>query len=291
MKLTTKLRSSTLIIIITFLSLFAAKSSFALTLGIEPSILEKYQLFLAGRDPLTINDYSGQYSHRGVVEVILIQKALKFGGLQEKIKFKVGPNYARLLKQLQAGDVDMLANSAWLSNLEQDIADYYISDAVIRDGQFEAGLYTLSSRTELQSVQTLEQLQQLSSVSNKHWHSDWQTLSAMNLKQLYNVAKWSSMLDMIRVQRADFLLAPFQVSDDLSFENNGDIFIPIKGIKLGLRGSRHFVSSRHISNADHYYLMLQKGVKQLHLQGEFERAYQQSGFYNPRVADWHKLTP
>ncbi|MFO6424829.1 hypothetical protein [Motilimonas sp. KMU-193] len=261
------------------------------TLGVEPSIFERYQLFLAGRDPLMIEDYRGQYANRGVVELVLLQKALHLGGMVGNVTFKTGPNYGRLLKQLQAGDVDMLANSAWLSNLEQQIGDYYISDAVIRDGQFEAGLYVLASRPELQKVRTREQIQNLTAVSNKHWHSDWQTLSALNLKHLYNVAKWSSMLDMIRLQRADFFLAPFQVTPDLSFTNSGDVFVPIKGIKLGLRGSRHFVVSRQSKHADKLYLILQKGVKQLHLQGEFEKAYQQAGFYNPAVAGWEKIAP
>ncbi|MCE2573657.1 hypothetical protein [Motilimonas eburnea] len=286
-----KRHTALLLVLISGLTSLIATPSFALTLGIEPSVLEKYRLFLADRDPLTIDDYSGQYSHRGVAEVILIQKALKLGGLDEKIEFKIGPNYARLLKQLQTGDLDVLANSAWLSNLENNIGDFYVSDAVIRDGQFEAGLYTLSTRDDLQSVRSLAQIRTLSAVSNKHWHSDWQTLSALKLVKLYNVAKWSSMLDMVRVQRADFLLAPFQVTPDLSFTNQDDVFVPIAGIKLGLRGSRHFVVSRHIPRADSFYLMLQKGVKQLHEQGEFDKAYRESGFYNPQVASWTKISP
>ena len=58
-----------------------------LIIVIPGDVKRDYELFVSGRDPLEIKDYSGLGSRRDVVEVVLIQQALALGGITEPIRF------------------------------------------------------------------------------------------------------------------------------------------------------------------------------------------------------------
>ncbi len=277
-----------------WLVLCAVLLSFNLTaepvrLLVEKSIHISYTKFLNGRDPLSITDYSGPFSRRGVVELVLLQQALHLGGLKTNFVFDYGPNYGRIIKQVRVGANVMAANSAWYSELVGYPDELFISDAVIKDGEFEAGFYTLSTNLKALSVKEVSDFSTMSAVSNKQWTADWETLSELKLKNLYNVVKWKSMVGMVIGGRADFLLAPFQVTPDLSFISRDTVFVPIPHIKLGLRGSRHFVLSRRHPDAERVKQALEKGLTEMLAQGTFRRAYTEAGFFNPKVKDWKKL--
>lgn len=97
------------------------------------------------------------------------------------------------------------------------------------------------------------------------------------------------MVDMVGRHRVDFLLAPFQVSDDLSFTTRGFQFYPIPKVKIGLTGSRHFILSRQFPESEKLAQALNQGIAILRQKGTIERALIECGFINTKVSSWSKI--
>ena len=247
-----------------------------------------YDIFLAGRDPITISDYSGLGSRRDVVEVLLIQQALALGGMTDPIRFIVASSHARIIKQVHSGTAVMTGNSIWYDLLnDRDLL--YVSEAIIENGQFEAGLYTILENQQALDAKSLEDVRTLTAVSSKAWLIDWQTLNSMEMGSLINTVKWSSMVKMVAKGRADFLLAPFQPSNDMSFTPEGIHLVPVPDIKIGLQGTRHFAVSKRHPKGKEVIKALDAGILLLKEQGLVNKAYTDSGFFNNRVKDWKRI--
>ncbi|WP_372767582.1 hypothetical protein [Pseudoalteromonas sp.] len=57
----------------------------------------------------------------------------------------------------------------------------------------------------------------LSTVSTPKWRTDWNTLSALLLKELVIEHEWISMVRMVNFALVDFMLMPFHSSPDKRF--------------------------------------------------------------------------
>lgn len=259
-----------------------------LIIVIPGDVKRDYDLFIAGRDPLEITDYSGLGSRRDVAEAVLIQQALSLGGMTEQIRFIVASSHARIIKQVHSGTAVMSGNSIWYDLLnDRDLL--YVSEAIIENGNFEAGLYTILENQKALSAKSIEDVRTLTAVSSKAWIIDWQTLNSMEMSSLINTVKWSSMVKMVAKGRADFLLAPFQPSNDMSFTPEGIHLVPVPGIKIGLQGSRHFAVSKRHPKGKEVIKALDAGILLLKEQGIVQKAYSDSGFFNDKVKDWKKI--
>ncbi|PKF61089.1 hypothetical protein CW745_12330 [Psychromonas sp. psych-6C06] len=259
-----------------------------LIIVIPGDVKRDYDLFIAGRDPLKINDYNGEGSRRDVVEVVLIQQALALGGIKDPIRFIVASSHARIIKQVHSGTAVMSGNSIWYDLLnDRDLL--YVSEPIIENGQFEAGLYTILENQKALAAKSLQDVQTLTAVSSKAWIIDWQTLNSMKMNSLINTVKWSSMVKMVSKGRADFLLAPFQPSNDMSFTPEGIHLVPVPRIKIGLQGTRHFAVSKRHPKGKEVIKALDTGILLLKQQGIVEKAYTDSGFFNAKVKDWKKI--
>lgn len=279
-------RASYVSILVSFF-VFYSTDAFA-NIVIERSGYKSYVAFLKGRDPLTITEFSGSNTPRSVIELILLQQALHLGGYDKPLKFEFAPNYARILRHVAQGTYALSGNTAWKHDLENDAKSYYISQEIIKSGMFEAGLYTTFDKA---NQLTEEDLPNLTAVSSRFWIADWRALSQLPLKALYDVPSWSSMLDMVLSNRIDFLLQPFNGSEDLTVVTKGTRLAPIKNIKLILVGTRHFYVSKNHPEGEAIYKALEKGLTQLKQQNRIEKAFKQSGFINEKVADWKTLNP
>ena len=260
-----------------------------LVLMVEESIHKRYQQFLANRSPYEITEFTGPGISRGVAELILVQQALKAGGVEDSIAFSYGPNHARIVREVGKGAAVMAVNSTWLYEVADRHQQYWLTEPVIHNGEFEAGLYTLAENQSILAMNSWAEIRSLSAISNKQWQADWKTLSEMKFAELQDVAKWGTMVKMVIAGRADLLLAPFQATEDFSFTSQGHKFLPIPGIKLGLNGTRHFIVSRSHPEGERVYHALQIGIGKLQQAGTFEKAYRESGFLNTRVSEWKRL--
>lgn len=256
---------------------------------VPKDVFKDYQHFIEGKKVLSISDFSGKGSRRDVVEMVLIQQALYLGGIQEKIEFRIADSYSRIQVELKKGRAAIAANSLWLNDLTLMEKEVYISIPSIEEGEFEAGLYTVDSRQQVLTAKTLEEIQKLTAISSKAWVIDWTTLEQLHLKKLLHTVKWSSMIRMVERGRGDFLLAPFQATEDLSFQGARFRFIPIPNVKLGLLGSRHFAVSKKYPKGKELFEALNQGLQILKERGTIKKAYQQAGFFNARVSHWKKL--
>lgn len=252
-------------------------------------VLDDYNKFIGDKDPLLVSNFGGQHARRDVVEVVLFQQALSYGGFTASYDFIIAPNYSRMLVMLSQGLAAVSANTLWLTDLKKSKYDLYSSEALIDEGEFEAGFYTVPTNQKALAVGSLEELIDLRVVSDDAWTSDWSTLTGLKLKNLYSVKGWAFMVRMVANKRADFLLAPFQSSDDLSFEAEGYKFVPLQNFKLGLRGSRHLAVSKSYPNAEEIYESLNKGINILRDKGIIAKAYSECGFFNEKVKNWKKL--
>lgn len=124
----------------------------------------------------------------------------------------------------------------------------------------------------------LARLRQLTAVSTPKWHTDWATLSALPLKQLFREDEWLSQARMVHLQWADLMLMPFFPNSDQSYSLKSIELKAVPGIAVLLNDSRHFVISRKHPDGEAAFAALNKGLQQMKRQGTVNRLYLQAGF-------------
>lgn len=252
-------------------------------------VIDDYNKFLAGRDVYSLTEYSGTHSRRDVVELVLIQQALKRGGVEGFVRFIASPTYNRSFNLIDDGEVLLIGNSVWNIDLQKRKENVYITIPVIKNGEFEAGIFTIPSNRNALAVTDKQGVQGLSAVSSRSWVPDWRTLEALGLKELHHASRIKPMVNMVSHGRVDFTLAPFSGNSDFSVMIEGVKLVPIQGIKVGLIGSRHFCISKKHPQGLFIYNALNKGLKEMDEQGIIRKIYRDCGFFNERVESWKKI--
>lgn len=258
--------------------------------AVPSDVIEDYTAWLGQREATTIADFSGAHSQRDVVEVALFLQALNRGGYDQSVQLVSVPSYARLQEELRFARVAASANSMWMTDIFQ-LPNVAASGAVIADGQFEAGVYVRPEFTVADNVDDREdQVRALHFVCSPSWTSDWSTLQHLHV-QVTSAPTWESMVLMIHQGNADAVLAPFQATADWSLTAFDQQLLPVPGVKVALRGSRHFAVAVQYPGGNALLTALNTGLASLLKDGTVQRAYQQSGFINPLVAQWAVLSP
>ena len=258
-----------------------------LRIGINEDLLAKYTMFVGDRDVLQITDFSGEGTRRSVVEVVLLVQALHLGGMDSPIEWRVLPNYSRIQRALQEGDIAIAASSMWNYDLVNMLKYTIASDALVADGEYQAGLYKLANNPL--TIITPEELNNLTVISVASWTPDWTTLTSMPFKAVFDANNWDAMIRMIQAQRGDVILSSFKGSADMSFSEGDVTLIPVDGVKVSLMGSRHFVIAKQHPNSADILLAVNKGLSQLRNDGIVRKAFTESGFFNERVTHWLDL--
>lgn len=268
----------------------------ALALHAEPAaviapsdVWRDYRMLLGQRDPLTLTQFRGMGTRRDVVELVLVQQALRLGGWREGIRPVEATAYSRILREIADGRALVSGTTAWRADLAPLGAEVYISRALIGPGQSVAGFYTVPGNVRALAARNLDEVRQLRAVSNRQWRADWEVLSRLGLQELYDVAAWPSMVAMLAAGRADVVLAPFQPGNTMQFKTGGVTLVPVPNIKVSLPGSRHFAVSLLAPQGHEAAQALDRGLALLQQRGVIRRAYEQAGFINPRVAGWTTL--
>ena len=215
---------------------------------IRDDVYVDYLKFLNGRDVLSISDFTSKSIRRDVVDMIIAQQALRIGGFEHKFIYVPGKLNFRNTKMLQHGKLLISFDSYWLSDASAISSDIYISNPVIQQGEYIAGIYTSPKNKKVLSVKSIEDLSTLSAVSTRKWRTDWETLRALPLKKLVEEDEWLSMARMVDIQWIDFMLMPFNSTPDQSFTLEKIALVPVKGIGVELKDSRHFVISKKASS-------------------------------------------
>lgn len=260
-------------------------------IGLLPDIKNDYLLFLAGRQPSEITFYGGPHARRDVAELILLQQALTLGSFQKQLVFMEDENYFRSIRNVVEGKTLTMSGSIWLQDLDTVKERVYVSQPLVRDGEFVAGFYTSPYNTKALNSKSLEDLTQLRVVSSSQWKPDLQVLEKLGFKHIMYTPNWINMVRMINAGRVDLTLAPFGLEQDMRIQVNGMTLTPIPEVKIIIPGSRHWPVSRNHPYGAEFFTALEKGISILRAQGTIERAYRESGFFHPEVAEWKLLNP
>ena len=271
------------------LTSLAWSSQAKIPITVETDVYLHAQALIGDQKIINIEKFSGPNSHRDVVEFILVQKALALGGSTLDFSFTLGNYDARNIKLLQSGLLLISFDSLWLSHVSKLTEDVYISDQIIRRGEYLAGVYTSINNTKALSTKSLADLRELSIISNKNWHVDWKTIIQIDPKSITHDEEWLSMAKLVSLQWVDIMLAPFSNGPPFIYKDDGYEITAIEGIKVALNDSRHFIVSKKHPNGEETFIALQKGLKILRQRGTITKAFQESGFFNEQVHSWYVI--
>ena len=261
------------------------------TITVEKDILALAEQLTKDQPIETIEDFSAPNMQRDVVDFVMIQKALKLGGMDINFDFRPGYYNARNLRTLASGHLLISFDSVWLSEAQKMKDDVYISKAVIKKGDFWAGIFTSPHNQKALSVKTLKDFKQLSVVSSNVWAADWATLQAINPRKLSNEGNWLSMAKLVSIGWVDAMLVTFNTTEPFQYQSKEYHIVAVDGVKIKLDDSRHYcVSKKHPLGAQ-TFKALEKGLAILQNQNAITNAYHQVGFYNAKVANWTILNP
>ena len=275
------------ILIIIFLCLKTAYADpLLIDITIEADTYNSALEVLANRKPSQFDNFEEKDIQRTVVEFILVQQALALGGSKLKFTFVTGNYDARNVKLLQEGLLLINFDSMWLSHANTFVDDVYISDPIIRKGEYYAGIFTSINNKDKFIIRNLSDFQKLNVISSKHWPVDWQTLLQLKPKTLIHEEEAISMVKLVTIGWVDVMLLPFRKNQPFRYKAADHNLIAVDGVKVLLNDSRHFLVSKHHLHGKETFQALQKGLKILRQKGLIEKAYRQSGFFNDKVKNW-----
>lgn len=270
-------------------SAFVTSAPAEVTLAVPTDVLEDYHSSF-GMQPQPVR-YDLPGSRRDVVEVMLVQRALREGGI-DSVSLRQLDGYLRILQQLAEGKVALTGTTVWDFDARDMVEHLWVSSPLIRRGEFVVGVYTRAGHPILSQPQDLSSLTQYIPVTSRNWKMDWSLLEQLGFARIQYASSWESMVRMVLAGRADLVLAPFPQSNDLRLiAEDGRYLVPVPGVKVAFPAERVIAVAKNYPGADATYYALQKGLKVLRDQGEIERAYTESGFFNPAVASWTLINP
>ncbi|QLI82860.1 hypothetical protein HZU75_15780 [Chitinibacter fontanus] len=269
------------------LAMMAPMTFATVLLAVPRDVILDYQKLLRNRDIMEIRDYTGLGARRDTVELIVFQQALLRGGLDEPVRLVPVDSYARILVEVEAGNVTASGTSVWASDAAQTKA--LLSAPLIRDGEYVAGFYAEESNSRVRSA-SLKELRAMTAVTNRAWKNDVATLESLGIAKLESAPTFGMIAKMLKGERGDFTLASFKSTPDMSFEVEGVRLVPIKGMKVAMPGSRHFLISPN-SQGSQLLEALNKGLGRMRKDGTIRKAYIDAGFFNARVESWLVVNP
>lgn len=245
---------------------------------IRDDVYDDYSRFLNGRKPLEVKDFSGAYIRRDVVDMIIAQQALSLGGFTKPFRYHKGNVNYRNTKLLEDGQLLLSFDSVWSVDAKQLIDSVYISDPVIRNGEYYAGIFTSPNNKKVQQVKQLTDFKQLTAVSTPRWQTDWQTLSALPLKELLREDEWLGQVRTVSMQWVDFMMMPLMPSLNNRYTLENIELVAVPNLVLQLNDSRHFIISKRHPDGKAAFVAIQKGLARLRKTGSIEKAYREAGF-------------
>lgn len=246
---------------------------------IRDDVYTDYLSFLDNRNVLDISNFSGPKIRRDVVDIIIAQQALALGGFDHQFRFYPGKANFRHTKMMQKGELLLSFDSYWLTDAKKLQNDLYISSAIIRNGEYLAGIYTGIKNKKTLAIKTLSDFNQLTAVSTPKWATDWETLKQLNVKSLIDEDEWFSMARMVDKGWVDFLLMPFNSTSDKSFKLKNITLVPVPNIAVLLKDSRHFLISKNHPEAKSAYKAINSGIEKLRKQKIITKAYTEAKFF------------
>ena len=278
-----------LLLLLLLCSAIASAENVKAVITVDRDVHQDVLRFLEGRDVHQVEHFNSPLARRDVVDFVLIQQAIALGGVTLNARYEPGNYDARNIRSVVSGILLVSFDSFWRSELDKVAEDIYISEPLIRRGEYYAGLYTAPDNHKALLVRSVEQLRKFTVISNSDWSADWLTLKQFNLPYLIDEKSWSSQAKLVSRGWVDFMLAPFLPGNNFRFSGEGYDIVAVPGVKVLLDDSRHVAVSRKHPAGEKVFNALQRGLAIMRQQGRIQRAYEESGFFNANVKDWQTL--
>jgi hypothetical protein len=236
-----------------------------------------------------IKSFKNGNATRPVVDLVLQLQALKAGGLDFDFELVRELTYELAKQAVIDGRADLTAETIWDDEIAANEAALMHTDAILQKGEFVKGVYVLPTNEKLLKATSAADLAGATAAVVSSWALDVKTDESMALKGVKKAATPEQVFTSIKRGDADFVLEEFSAAPDMSVTRAGIKLIPIPGVKAGLVGSRSWIVSKKCADADAVFKALVNGSKILQTDGTIKRAYTESGFFNPKVADWKSL--
>ena len=222
-----------------------------------------------------------------LAELLILCRALELGGLKPAFEFNNILDYLRIMND-SANSVTLMPGFViWKTDINPDL--FYISDPVLKEKEFVKGIYTVPRNKKLLAINSHYDLKKFIVTTNQNWNHDNAELACITSNVTTAASNPHLMARMVVAGRADFMLFPFFNSPDLSGYFNDIHLVPVKGMKIAFNESLHFAVSKKHPYGLMVYEALQKGLKEIHANGELRYIYEKTGFFNPLVKDWIEL--
>jgi hypothetical protein len=248
---------------------------------------EKFKEFIRTANIRDVRSFKSKLlDSNPVLDSALIARSLLLAGVKAEFETVTIPNSAREREMIYEGSADIAGTTQWDFYKAKFASNCYFSDTVIPDGFFEKGLYTTKNKSESIRISSSKDISKYSFAINKNWVVDWKTLEGLHPKTVYDTPTRQTMFSMVFNGRADITLQGFSANKDLSIEESGMRLYPVKGVKIVLKGTRHFVINK--KNRD-LYEAVERGLKIMKNDNSLMTIIKQSGFYNSATENWKIL--
>ncbi|WP_370980014.1 hypothetical protein [Agaribacterium sp. ZY112] len=225
---------------------------------------------------------------RAAVELLLICMSLKMEGVEAELELIPSPTYGRAIQMLQDGKAHIAAQSLWASDINPELI--HLTEATIRLGEFEKGIYTTKNHPLQQQKGQHYPLNNYLGVTLRSWHHDWRILNELTPSSISTI-RYDSMIKMLSVGRGDFTLHEFPNNDELVVRYSGVDLYPLQGVKIVIHDIRAFGISLKAPSSERLIHIMNNGVHKMREQGLIREIYENNGFINQQTNGWAILNP
>lgn len=254
-----------------------------ITVAATRNAIDSYTAFMRGRLPDAITSFASPQATRFVVDMVLIQKALKIAGMGDVgILFVEVPNSARERAEIKSGRA-LMGQDYWHYDFDDSV---YMTEPVVPEGRFEKGIYVPVGSARALLPASIEKLRRCAAVILKAWRGDVAVLESMGIRNVEFTFTDENIYKFLAMGRADFTLLEFSSAPDFAVEAAGVRLVPVPGIKVVLPGRRCLMVSKKHPDGKRIFEALNTGLKVLRRNGTIDRAFEECGFIQERVRDW-----
>jgi len=247
----------------------------------KDTLKNKYLTFKARQnEPVEqITQRTGKHISQDIVNLLIIEQALHYGGMDIDYEFVSAPNVKRAMWLVKKGIALIASNSPFSVTIDESV---FKSSPILARHDFVKGIYGLASNKALMKVSSLKELQGFSAVTNANWQVDIETLQALKPKSLSITPLFNSVLQQIKHRDIDFTLLKTGTEVDKLARKYGVKLARVPGVGIELIGTRHFIVSKKHPDGEKVYRALEKGLAVLHAKGLILQYYRATGNITPK---------
>ena len=260
-----------------------AHSVFAKLVGINQTTL----LWPIDRCPKLFSDET-----KGVlrvnIELVIICNALKRANFQGNIQIVPSGNNQRQNIELANGNADLVGHSIFRESLSQakkpTLSSFFITDPVIKQGQFFLGIFTSANQLEKVSQALKEnKLNSLIATTVSSWKIDVKTLQSMTINSLHLLPMRKLLLPNLERKRANFTLAAL----DARKAPEKRLLKRIDGYKVSLAGDRVFIVNK---SKPRLFKAIQDYILYLREQDDLlTKTFEHANFITDKYQSWKQI--